>query len=88
MRIWKRLLNIALCLCAAVCVMSVSASAAEHSHPVCGETHADIGDHTEPCSAVEWTAWNETDEISYADGTNTACVYLSDNATPSSTLKV
>ena len=89
MRIWKRLLGTALCLCAAVCVMSVSASAAEHNnHPVCGETHTDIGDHTEPCSAVEWTAWNGTDEISYADGTNTACVYLSDKATPSSTLTV
>ena len=53
MRLWKRLLGTALCLCAAVCVMSVSASAAEHNnHPVCGETHTDIGDHTEPCSAL------------------------------------
>ena len=37
MKKWKRLLGLALCLCAAVCVMSVSASAAEHSsHPICG----------------------------------------------------
>lgn len=48
MRIWKRLLG------TAVCLMSVSASAAEHSHPICGKTHTDIGDHTGPCSAVEW----------------------------------
>lgn len=54
MRIWKRLLGTALCLCTAVCLMSVSASAAEHSHPICGKTHTDIGDHTGPCSAVEW----------------------------------
>lgn len=51
MRLWKRLLGTALCLCAAVCVMSVSASAeGEHSHPICGETHRDIGDHTVPCN--------------------------------------
>ena len=65
MRIWKRLLGTALCLCAAVCVMSVSASAAEHSnHPICGKTHTDIGDHTGPCDAVEWievTRANVTD---------------------------
>ena len=62
MRIWKRLLGTALCLCAAVCLMSVSASAAEHSnHPVCGETHKDIGDHTGPCSAVEWIEVTQKD---------------------------
>lgn len=65
MRIWKRLLGTALCLCAAVCVMSVSASAAEHSsHPICGKTHTDIGDHTEPCNDVTWievTKENVTD---------------------------
>lgn len=64
MRLWKRLLGTALCLCAAVCVMSISASAAEHSHPICGETHTGIGDHTGPCDAVEWikvTQANVTD---------------------------
>ena len=56
MRIWKRLLGTALCLCAAVCVMSVSASAAEHSnHPICGKTHTDIGDHVGDCNNVIWT---------------------------------
>lgn len=55
MKKWKRLLGLALCLCAAVCVMSVSASAAaEHSHPICGAAHIDIGDHTEPCDNVTW----------------------------------
>ena len=62
MRIWKRLLGTALCLCAAVCVMSVSASAAaEHSHPICGKTHTDIGDHTGTCNDVTWTKVMQTD---------------------------
>ena len=56
---------VTLCLGAAVCVMSVSASAAEHSnHPICGKTHTDIGDHTEPCNDVTWieaTKENVTD---------------------------
>lgn len=87
MRIWKRLLGTALCLCAAVCLMSVSASAAEHSHPICGASHENIGDHTNECKSVPWAAWDGTSEITY-DSNNTACVYLSDNATPSSTLTV
>ncbi len=89
MRIWKRLLGTALCLCAAVCVMSVSASAEEghSSHPICGETHTDIGDHTGSCENVTWTEWDGTSEISY-DSNNTAYVYLKDRATRSSALKV
>ena len=82
MKKWKRLLGLALCLCAAVCVMSVSASAAEHSsHPICGETHTNIGDHTGTCEAVTWTAWNGTDEITYDANTKTAYVYLASDAT-------
>ena len=89
MRIWKRLLGLALCLCAAVCVMSVSASAAEHNnHPVCGETHTDIGDHTGPCENVTWTEWDGTSEIPYDADTNSACVYLKDSAARSSALTV
>ena len=54
MRIWKRLLGLALCLCAAVCLMSVSASAeGEHTeHPICGANHENIGDHTGTCNDV------------------------------------
>ena len=62
MKKWKRLFGPALCLCAAVCVMSVSASAAaEHSHPICGETHTNIGDHTGTCNDVTWTKVMQTD---------------------------
>lgn len=90
MRIWKRLLGTALCLCAAVCLMSVSASAAEHSnHPICGDiTKCTNPDHSENHGgAVTWVAWNGTSEISY-DSNNTAYVYLSDNAARSSMLTV
>ena len=88
MRIWKRLSGLALCLCAAVCLMSVSASAEEghSSHPICGETHTGIGDHTGTCNDVMWTAWDGMGEITYTD--NTAYVYLKDNATRSGALKV
>ncbi len=88
MRIWKRLLGTALCLCAAVCVMSVSASAeGGHSrHPICGAAHENIGDHTGTCNDVTWTAWDGMGEITYTD--NTACVYLSDIATRNGALKV
>lgn len=62
MKKWKRLLGLALCLCAAVCVMSVSASAAaEHSHPICGAAHIDIGDHTGPCNDVTWIEVTQKD---------------------------
>ena len=58
MRIWKRLLGTALCLCAALCLMSVSASAVEHnSHPICGDTAKCTNpDHSgeNHGDAVEW----------------------------------
>lgn len=91
MRIWKRLLGTALCLCAAVCVMSVSASAAEHSnHHICGDiTKCTNPDHSGEShgGAVTWKAWNGTDGISY-DSNNTAYVYLSGSATPDRALEV
>ena len=90
MKKWKRLLGLALCLCAAVCVMSVSASAAgEHTkHPICGADHTDIGDHTGTCEAVTWTAWDGTGEITYDEDTKTAYVYLASDATRNNSLTV
>ena len=88
MRIWKRLLGTALCLCAAVCVMSVSASAAEHSHPICGKTHTGIGDHTGTCGEVTWTGWDGTSAIQYDETTKTAYVYLTGETTLTDTLEV
>ena len=77
-----------LLLCMLLCVMSITVAADNtHTHPVCGATHTDIGDHTGSCAAVVWTAWDGTSDISYGES-NTAYVYLSDNATRSSTLTV
>ena len=83
MKLWKRLLAIPI---AASLVMGLPpaptlAEDTTHSHPICGATHADIGDHTGACEAVTWTAWNGTDEITYDADTKTAYVYLTSNAT-------
>lgn len=66
----KLLLTLTLCLCALLC-MVVTASASEvqghSSHPVCGKTHTDIGDHTEDkCSTPTWTKL-------YMDGDGKLC---------------
>lgn len=90
----KLLLTLTLCLCALLC-MVVTASASEvpvHSHPVCGKTHIDIGDHTGPCGDVTWTAWNGpaangNTNITY-DSNNTAYIYLADNVEISDALTI
>lgn len=86
----KLLLSLTLCLCALLC-MVVTASASEvsvHSHPVCGKTHTDIGDHTGTCEAVTWTAWDGTSEITYDPETKTAYIYLAGNVEISAALKI
>ena len=52
-----------------------AAEASGHTHPVCGATHTDIGDHTGECASVVWTAWDGTTEITY-DANKVAYVYL------------
>lgn len=86
----KLLLALTLCLCALLCTV-VTASASEvqvHSHPVCGKTHTDIGDHTGPCGDVTWTAWDGTSEIAYDSETKTAYIYLADNVQISDALTI
>lgn len=88
----KLLLTLTLCLCALLC-MVVTASASEvsvHSHPICGKTHTDIGDHTGTCEDVTWIEWNGNDMDA---GTRdiqltTGHYYLSDNVTPTSTIHI
>ena len=90
----KLLLTLTLCLCALLC-MVVTASASEvqeHSHPICGATHTNIGDHTGPCGDVTWTAWsgpaaNGDTNITY-DSNNTAYIYLADNVQISGALTI
>ena len=86
----KLLLTLTLCLCALLC-MAVTASASEvqeHSHPICGATHIDIGDHTGTCGDVTWTAWDGTSEIAYDSTTKTAYIYLADNVNISNKLTI
>lgn len=76
----KRIISIALCLCALLCAASVRAEAAgAHSHPICGASHKDIGNHTGTCSSQTWTAWNGGD-ITY-NNEGKAYIYLSDDVT-------
>lgn len=90
----KLLLTLTLCLCALLC-MVVTASASEvpvHSHPVCGATHTNIGDHTGPCGDVTWTAWSGPaasgdTNITY-DSNNTAYIYLTGNVEMSKALTI
>lgn len=87
----KLLLTLTLCLCALLC-MVVTASASEvqghSSHPVCGKTHTDIGDHTGTCEDVTWTAWDGTSEIAYDSTTKTAYIYLTGNVEMSRALTI
>ena len=77
----KRIISIVLCLCALLCAASVRAEAAdEHSHPICGASHKNVGDHTsDNCSTPTWTAWNGGD-ITY-NNEGKAYLYLSQDVT-------
>ena len=89
MKLWKRLLSIPIAACLVMGMLPTPALAddAVHSHPICGATHTDIGDHTGTCADVAWTAWNGTDPISY-DANNTAYVYLEKNVERTDALSV
>lgn len=81
MKVRKGVFGAVLLLCATLCTTNVTALADDgtHTHPICGTTHTDIGDHTGECADVVWTAWDGTSDIDYGDD-NTAYVYLSGNA--------
>ena len=86
MKAWKGLLVAVLLLCSFLCVVSVNTSAVsaagEHTHPICGKTHTDIGDHTAAkCENITYTAWDGTfassgmPDIDYSNN-DTAYIYL------------
>lgn len=88
----KLLLTLTLCLCALLC-MVVTASASEvsvHSHPICGGTHTDIGDHTGTCEDVTWIEWNGNDMDAKTRDIQltTGHYYLSGDVTPTSTIHI
>lgn len=90
MKLWKRLLAIPIAASLVMGLLPAPTLAADttHSHPICGEAHADIGDHTgDNCKDATWTAWDGTSTITY-DTNNTAYVYLEKDATRESRLEV
>lgn len=89
MKTWKGLLGAALLLYTVLCVTTITVSADDgiHTHPICGATHTDIGDHTGECADVVWTAWDGRSAISY-DANNTAYVYLTGNVERDDMLKI
>ena len=90
MNLWKRLLAIPIAASLVMGLLPAPTLAADtaHSHPICGEAHADIGDHTGACEAVAWTAWNGTDPIPYDADSKTAYVYLAGEVTRDVTLDI
>ena len=89
----KRIISIALCLCALLCAASVRAEAADHSHPICGANHTDVGNHTsDTCSSQTWTAWDGTQEINNSSNlfknTSKLYLYLSEDVTTSKNIIV
>lgn len=86
----KLLLTLTLCLCALLCTVVTASASDPHSHPVCGKTHIDIGDHTGTCGDVTWTAWtgNDMDAGTRDIQLTTGHYYLSDNVTPTSTIHI
>jgi hypothetical protein len=86
----KLLLTLTLCLCALLCMVVTASASDPHSHPVCGKTHIDIGDHTGTCGDVTWTAWtgNDMDAGTRDIQLTTGHYYLSDNVTPTSTIHI
>lgn len=90
MKLWKRLLAIPIASSLVMGLLPAPALAEDtaHSHPICGEAHTDIGDHTgDNCKDATWTAWDGTSTITY-DTNNTAYVYLEKDATRESRLEV
>ena len=60
----KKLLGIVLCMALMLAYIPLTAFAADgHSHPNCGATHTDIGDHTTSCSDITWTKWDSADSM-------------------------
>ena len=59
-------------------IVCAADDSATHTHPVCGASHTDIGNHTGECANVPFTAWDGTTVIPY-DSNKTAYIYLSKN---------
>lgn len=84
----NRILSFVLSLVMVVGLLPMSTltafAADEHSHPICGSTHTDIGDHTAACSNMAWTKWESTNSMP----TEAGAYYLAENVILSSTWEI
>jgi len=81
----KHLLSIVLCLVLMLAYVPLTAFAMEtHSHPICGESHTDIGDHTGACSDITWTKWDSANSMP----TEAGAYYLDGDVTLSSSWEI
>ncbi len=81
----KRIISIALCLCALLCAASVRADAADHTnHLVCGGTTCDHKTGTHITNTPTWTAWDGTTTINndFFGNSTEKYLYLSQDVTP------
>lgn len=89
----KRVLSVLLAIVMVVGLFPVTAGAlpaAHHTHPVCGATHSDIGDHAGECANITWTEWNGTDKDDKTEGIQLTegSYYLGENITVSSFVEI
>ena len=81
----KQLLSIVLCLALVLTYVPLTAFARTiHSHPICGKTHTDIGDHTGACSDITWTEWDSVNSMP----TEAGAYYLDGDVTLSSSWEI
>ncbi|MBE5954629.1 MAG: hypothetical protein E7257_10850 [Lachnospiraceae bacterium] len=81
----KKLLGIVLCITLMLVYIPLTAFAADgHSHPNCGASHTDTGDHTGACSDITWTKWDSADSMP----TEAGAYYLDKDVTLSSSWEI
>ena len=60
-------------------IQAFALSASPHTHPVCGKTHTDIGDHTGACAEIEWMPVSTQSELAAMEDSKS--YYLANNIT-------
>lgn len=84
-KVTKQLLGMVLCLALMLTDVPLTVFAMEtHSHPICGASHTDIGDHTGACSDIIWTKWDSANSMP----TEAGAYYLDGDVTLSSSWEI
>lgn len=79
----------AACLLAFLLVAFPKVAVADgHSHPVCGASHVNVGDHEGSCGSLTWSSWSGADLDSSSEGLQlvSGAYYLSSDVTLSQTI--